>query len=501
MSSNSRYKKIMAESEARYNKVMSDSETRYQTTMSAGNARYRGVMAEGNVRYKAMMMSGDARYNRVMAESDARYQSILPPSEQRTASIKKAQELSSVSQYAENIRPVSGHWIGKQPLLPSNTNRYRSSEQDLAVSEYLMDTHMNIQHPDMETFEKRAMAHKKWSPVEDTIIQDTKTALKNYKSPEFKLSSHMVHNERRVLADRADNIRTEQSKEVTELLKTQAPGSTHEMLTDMLTHGKQGPFPMEQSQSLEFHQMIHSKRGKLAERAHKLDAEVTKMTKTRAQGSGSAYESLTDMLIHGKQGPLTMEQSALGVESTIVGHHVLDKTSQYSEDNPRMQAIRAKDPETGRTSSAVNSQYGVDLSPDKGTALRDKLGLPVMMGTSGSSSDVVRSYKHTVEQIRKQDSGGAFMSLEEHHQPLKALTFNWMRAGAPAENVGKMISTNQTKHGQLKFTKPPSSATQTHTYPEIAAGIDLTLKGNTSENLRQSTVSSTKFMTQVKNRE
>lgn len=354
----------------------------------------------------------------------------------RYRSGQKAQDDSTGSATNLNApRPITGHWIGTDPVLPSHIPTGLDTWQHTAVSDYLTKTHMNMQHGNMETLQKRAFAHQMWGGAENTILDNTREALSNYDSPHFQLSSHMVHNERRLLADRADHMR--------ESMQDGADSA--------------------------------------------LSKEVTRMTTDRAQGMGPAYDSLTDMIVHGKRGPLTVEQSALGVEATIVGHHVLDKTSKYAKDNPRMQATRPIDPLNNKPSHPTTSRYGMDLSQDPGTQLRESLGLPVMTGTSGSASDVVRSYNFTTDALSQAMPDVEFMSAKTHRDVLQDLAFNWMRRGVPMENVRTLISKHQSENQFQKMTTPLPTATQTHTYPEIAAGVDLTLDGNTTENLRGST--------------
>jgi len=225
-----------------------------------------------------------------------------------------------------------------------------------------------------------------------------------------------------------------------------------------------------------------------------LEEQVTKLTTTRAQGTGSSYASLVDMMVHGKSGPMTLEQSRLGIEATIVGHHVLGKTPKYGHDNPRMEATRPIDPLTGKPSHATTSRYGIDLSQDLGTQMRDEAGLPIMMGTSGSASDVVRSYRFTQAKLGDAPS----MDPVQHHQAIKELTFNWMRLGAPMSGVRSLISQHFTQQNFQKISSPPEPATQTHSFPEIAAGVDLTLHGSSQEHLHTSTQKSLEFMTHMR---
>lgn len=349
---------------------------------------------------------------------------------------------SSSKTDTKTLQPTSGHWTGTDPVLPGPSTSHLPTETRRPVEDYLTETHMNLQHGSFETFQRRATAHEHWKSTENAILDQTASDLRRPSSANFQFSSHMVHSERRLLHDRAQEMRAKKSESADQ----------------------------------------------------ELQKEVTRMTTTRAQGMGKDYDTLTDMIIHGKQGPLTKEQSALGVEATIVGHHVMRKTDLYGVDNPRMEATRPTDPRTGKTSHATTSPFGIDLSQDPGTAERDKLGLPVMMGTSGSASDVTRSHRYTMEALSKADPSIPSSDLSENRQPMKELVFHWMRRGAPMAGVRDLISKNQEAHGQKKISTPLPTATQTHTYPEIAAGVDLTLDGNSTHNLQRSTEQAKVFM-------
>lgn len=349
-----------------------------------------------------------------------------------------------IQRYRNSPQRITGHWIGNEPVMPSHIPSGSSEQQRTAMSDYLLNTHMNMQHQNMETVQRRATAFSQWGGAEANILANTKAALSDFRTPHFQMSSHMVHNERRILADRANHLR----ETVPETAST------------------------------------------------KLSEEVTKMTTVRSQGVGPAYNELTDMMIHGKKGPLTVEQSALGIEATIVGHHVLDKTSQYAKTNPRMQATRPIDLETSSPSHPTTSPHGMDLSKDPGTQLREELGLPVMTGTSGSASDVIRSYGFTLAELSHKIPEGQFMDASKHRDLLYDLSFNWMRSGAPMTGVRGLISDHQTKQKFKKISTPSPTATQTHSFPEIAAGVDLTLDGNTPDNLRKSTHNALAIMKQ-----
>lgn len=334
------------------------------------------------------------------------------------------------------LKPVSGHWLNDQPVLSAPFDS-GTTQQRQRVNDYLQNTHMNMQHGNYGTLQQRADAYVYWKGAEQSILRQTRKDLNNFSSPVFQMSAHMVHNERRVLFDRARSSKTS---------------------------------------------------------SETLQQDLSKMTGDRSQGTGSHYVSLMDMIINGKKGPLTVEQSALGVEATIVGHHVMNKTPKYS--TPRMEATRPLDPETNKPSHATTSRYGINLSNDEGTQLRDKLGLPVMMGTSGSASDVIRSYQWTAQYLAQHEPNHTVVdpSPGDNRQALQQLTFNWMRESAPMSGVRGLIEKNFASNKFRKFSVPDPKATQTHTFPEIAAGIDLTLDGKSTKNLQQSTERAQTFM-------
>jgi hypothetical protein len=336
---------------------------------------------------------------------------------------------------------TSGHWIGDKPVLAEDISKHPVSAQREATLSYLSGTHMNMQHQNMETLERRAMAHQNWNATEERMLQQTESALQYHQSPHFQLSSHMIHNERRLLADRANSLR-EKDKEL---------ANSH------------------------------------------LSAQVDLMTGPRAQGIGNDYNSLTEMLIHGKQGPLTEAQSRLGVEAVVVGQYAYGKP--YAKDNPRIEAIRPKEDGDKRSHPSV-SRYGVNLSQDAGSKIREAMGLPVMMGTSGSSSDVARSYQFTETALTSEMTPSTAMPAHQHSDVLTDLAFHWMRAKAPVTGVKSGITELEKKHDLQRAVVPPKSATQTHTFAEVAAGIDLTLDKKMS--LKDATSKSLVRMTEIK---
>ncbi|WP_157652126.1 C80 family cysteine peptidase [Burkholderia ubonensis] len=94
--------------------------------------------------------------------------------------------------------------------------------------------------------------------------------------------------------------------------------------------------------------------------------------------------SAFSMMLRGGAGPFTQEQARAGFElaqtgQVLAGRLEISERMKFRQDN-RVDAQR-------NGTHSTRTQGGMDLSQDMGTTMCDKAGLPVMSGTSGSSSD------------------------------------------------------------------------------------------------------------------
>lgn len=321
-------------------------------------------------------------------------------------------------------REVTGHWIGKSPILPNK-------DMTEAQRGYLMNTNMNIQHSSMEQFNKRADAFAKALSEERKVLRETQSAMRDNSSSVFQQSSHMVHTQRGDFWARREQQRTLD------------PNST-------------------EGQS--YQQKVMN------------DLKIAKQDRRQALEGNKQYDDLMDLMVGGKQGPLTREQSEMGIEAAAAGHQVL-RGQRDAESGGAYSATRQG--QTGRKGHPTKSATGVDLSGDADSTQRDATGTSVFMGTSGSTSDVVRSHNAAVKNVQKSlgaDSQFGVRGATESgtNDATTRLATNWMRAGAPAKNVAQKIDAHLNSGDQVRISKGPTDSTQTHTMSEIRDAVTKT---------------------------
>lgn len=336
------------------------------------------------------------------------------PSETQTTSV----------QAESRTQKVTGHWIGDKPILPN-------SQMSRDEHAYLMNTNMNIQHASEEQFQKRAQAFGQTLPVERQLIRETQAGLSDPRSDVFQQSSHMIHTQR------AD-------------------------------------FWLRRAPQRDSGQSSHA----ASEYQQKVSADLQRAKDTRRQGvvGDKEYDNLMDLMVGGKQGPLTLAQSQMGVEAAAAGHQVL-RRQRDAESGNQYSATRVG--QTGRKGHPTSSPHGVDLSGDTDSQTRERLGHSVFMGTSGSTSDVVRSHHAATMKVQQELSGSTQFGVtgksnREVNTATTKLALNWMRSGAPAQNVTRAINTHLNTGSQQRISGGPVDSTQTHTLSEIGGAVEAT---------------------------
>ncbi|ODS24227.1 hypothetical protein AB835_04960 [Candidatus Endobugula sertula] len=373
---------------------------------------------------------------------------------------------------------VSGHWIGNTPVLKSQVS---TRQEEL----YLMKTNMNINHRDLGEFQHRARNFNRSLSEEMFTLMHTEAELQDHTSKVFQQSSHMVHTQRGDIASRHHEINRRAAHSLQQAYSTVlSPQMQHERstLSDMVMNGKQGPLTPAQAQMTGIDE-INTQRAAVWDNYQSIDKNLEKAIRHRRQGDlaeynpqrASEYDNLMDMMVSGKAGPLTKTQSQLGVEAAAAGHHILRSQRDaataraYSHSRVGVQD-RVGHPTTTRT--------GVDLSGDLESNQRQASGLPVMMGTSGSSSDIVRSHTAAVQQVNTSSAPTQYaapgLSDSEATQATVQLTHRWMRVGSPAQGVETKIDQQLNSHGQQRVSKGPLFTTQTHTLNEIETAVKKT---------------------------
>jgi hypothetical protein len=184
---------------------------------------------------------------------------------------------------------------------------------------------------------------------------------------------------------------------------------------------------------------------------------------------------LNAMFARAEEGPLTLEQSQFGVEvSFVLGRiakelkshsNLLSMLDKYSS-SVAFYADRAG-------THHLKDAHGVNLSSDLGSKIRDELGLPVMLGTSGSGSDTAATAKFasnhqgvplwadglTEDQGKRALIDAVFHHLREQIAPI---------AVKPAYDAMRVRNGAETK------TVDPFMMF-IHSYPEVSSGVEMTL--------------------------
>lgn len=325
---------------------------------------------------------------------------------------------------AAQKRQVTGHWIGDKPVLP---------HQDMtgAQRNYLMNTNMNIQHSSMEQFNKRADAFAQALPKERQVLAENREAMKDNTSSLYQQSSHMVHTQRGDFWARRAPQRS--------LAPDSAAGQSYQ-------------------------QKVMG------------DLQRAKVDRRQAMPDDKHYDNLMDLMVGGKQGPLTREQTEMGIQAAVVGHKVLGR-DRHEETGGDYSATKRG--QTGRVGHPTSSATGVDLSGDADSVARDAASKTVFMGTSGSTSDIVRSHHAAVQSVNKNLGANATFGVRgasdaTANDATTRLATTWMRESVPAKMVAQHIDKQLNTGDQQRISKGPVDSTQTHSMSEIQDAVTKT---------------------------
>ncbi|MCR1768129.1 hypothetical protein [Burkholderia glumae] len=106
--------------------------------------------------------------------------------------------------------------------------------------------------------------------------------------------------------------------------------------------------------------------------------------------------------------------------------------------------------------------------------MRDQQGIPVMMGTSGTASDVTRFHRYALDHLPSSSQQPATQSHGDLRL-LADLSFHYLRTGPVVGQVNASIAAHEQRQNLQKIedrTAPRSPmATQTHSYMEVRDGV------------------------------
>jgi hypothetical protein len=338
---------------------------------------------------------------------------------------------------ADGARPTSIATIKGVPYVcdsrtPQTTRRYL--ENVISGRNYADEAEL---HADADAWER-------CSPAEQRLIEHTERALQDPDSPEFRQSAHMAHVARLILSV----VR----------LGTSADSTLND--TTLRIGLAQG---------------IHD-----PESAGPTSAVGTdRWSTSRDPAALAAY----DMIIHRREGPWPLEQSAFGVELLTTAGLLWTKydTSSHLQDflefrrTHRVDAVRT-DIE-GRRTHSLGTEAGMSLGNDPGVQELRARHLSIASGTSGTSSDAALLLLWAHERFGTELHAPG-LSAESATLATKNLLLYFFRKQVVADGMSKQF--NATGNARRNAGLPPMSVQRenvaVHTYGEISLGYELTLQ-------------------------
>ncbi|EFG3348774.1 secretion protein EspV, partial [Escherichia coli] len=184
--------------------------------------------------------------------------------------------------------------------------------------------------------------------------------------------------------------------------------------------------------------------------------------------------SAFSMMLCGSAGPFTKEQTLSGFELAQTGQVLAGRLK--IQERMTFRANNRVDAQRNGTHS-TRTQTGMDLSQDIGTIMRDKAGLPVMSGTSGSSSDATLATRYAAEHFGKTWAAPG-LSQAEGCKAISDLSHHYFRAegSSPPQSMATGINKVRCDAG-MEEKHVNALDIFTHSYPEIYAGVALTIAG------------------------
>ncbi|GKT01152.1 secretion protein EspV [Acidovorax sp. SUPP3434] len=180
------------------------------------------------------------------------------------------------------------------------------------------------------------------------------------------------------------------------------------------------------------------------------------------------------MMLKGESGPFTWAQAQTGFETAQEGQLLAGRLKL--QDRVTFRAENRHDATRSGT-HPTKTLDGADLSHDAGTHLRDALGVPVMTGTSGSSSDVAIAMRYGAQKAESSWAAPG-LSQEEAKKALIDLALHFFRTEGsnPPAVLAKGMNGVRAQLG-LPDKQVEAAEVFAHSYPEIHAAVSLTVDG------------------------
>lgn len=191
----------------------------------------------------------------------------------------------------------------------------------------------------------------------------------------------------------------------------------------------------------------------------------------------SPASSVFAMVLKGEAGPLTAEQSTTGFDIAQEGQLVAGRLDIAARKTYRNENRHP----ANRSRTHVRTVGGLDLSGDAGTLERDKQGVPVMTGTSGSSSDAALATKFGAQQAQASWAAPG-LTEEEAKTAMTDLALHFFRSKTTSTSTSPPVLLAEDMNlarGELGLPAKEVEVAQvfTHSYAEVHSGTSLTIDG------------------------
>jgi hypothetical protein len=185
--------------------------------------------------------------------------------------------------------------------------------------------------------------------------------------------------------------------------------------------------------------------------------------------------SAMSMMLKGEEGPLTLEQTQAGFEYAQTGQSLASRMN--IKDRVEFRAPNYLDADRSGTHSMKNPT-GMNLSADPGTAMRDARKLPVMSGTSGTTSSAALATRFGAAQA-KVSWAAPGLSEAEAKLAITDLAHHYFRAEGSSlpEALKRGINAMRTSQGLPAKEDVESSDVFTHSYSEIYSSVAFAVNG------------------------
>lgn len=186
-----------------------------------------------------------------------------------------------------------------------------------------------------------------------------------------------------------------------------------------------------------------------------------------------AAKELYAMIINKEEGPLTREQSQYGAELAASSVDLAEKLKPYSETFSNLDKYAATNKVRSNRLGSARAPHGMDLSKDLASKIRDEMGLPVMLGTSGTASEITSAVKFSAstQNVPMWASG---LKKEQGKNALIDAVHYFMRDQVAPIAMQLLYNKIRVQYGAEPKTADLSK-TFVHSYPEISTAIDMTV--------------------------